>query len=181
MTLKFRIDYKSFIEFYLEAFYKTESFNKKIKCIYVYIFCFVTFILLVSKESKVRLSMLIIGILLFIFIKSIVKSIYRNIETIKLRKKEFLYMFKDMEVTIYEEQGIYINNFREKNLIGFKAVNSINILDNYIIVIFINDEYLYIPKTAFKNTEEEYDFIDLLKDKTNKTVSRQYPQVLLYK
>ncbi|ERK31370.1 hypothetical protein [Clostridium intestinale] len=51
-------------------------------------------------------------------------------------------MFKDMEVTIYEEQGIYINNFREKNLIGFKAVNSINILDNYIIVIFINDEYI---------------------------------------
>ncbi|SHI05001.1 YcxB family protein [Clostridium intestinale] len=181
MNIKFKIEYKDFLNFYTSATYKTERFNKIVKYTWLFILLIVAFVILVSSENKFRGIAFIIAILVSIFIRFFMKVFYKNMIIAGLNRKESTYMFKAMEVTLSEKEGLYVKNFREKRLIYFNVIRALYMVDNYLIIIFGNNDYIYIPKAAFKDTPQEYDFINLLKEKTNKTVSNLYPQFLLYK
>lgn len=176
MSIKFKLDKNSLIQFYSQNSISTKSFTKVKLFFSLYILIILLFGCLLTKDNTIRSGLIFGGIGSIIFSNKILKHAYRSFHTILFNKDGSTYMFQEMNVDI-KDDNLYVINSIEERYIYFNSITGINIADDYLIIVLSKIKYLTIPLSAFIDMNEKNKFISLLEDKTNKPVIYSYPNI----
>lgn len=184
MSIKFKLEKNYIIQFFSNNIVKTKSFAKVKIIIYLYILLFIVFAWLLTNDKDMKIAIpiawLIISLCYNKFSNWIGEISYKRFFTKNFNKNESLYMFKEMEIDI-KDDNLYINNSIEERNIKFDSITSINIVDEYLLIVLSNVKYFTIPLSVFSSIDKRNEFISLLEYKTNKNVVYSFPDRLLNK
>lgn len=180
MMIKFKLDKESVIKICSTSMVQTKTFNRTKLCIYIYLFCLVGLVFVLSDDKNMRIYSVIIGVVGSAFIKQYAKIIYKYVFSKKYNKEGYSYMFKEMTICI-EEENIHIINSMGERIIKFSSINSLNVIEKHLFIFLLNKEYILIPISTFKFPYEKEDFINLLEKKVDLKVTNSYPEILSYK
>lgn len=179
MLIKFKLDKDSIIKLYSENLVKTNSYNKIIMLVFIYILCVLGLIFTLTDKIDFRIGTTVMGIITIIFMKPLGKIVYRFTFSKVFNKEAYNYLFKDTTISIESENIKIVNTMEERN-INFNSVKSINLFEEYLFIVLSNKKHLIISLSAFNNINQKDIFINLLEEKTGIKVKNLYPEKLVY-
>ena len=177
MSINFKLDKDNVAKFYANNIIKTRFFNKSLMWIYLYIIIFLGIVFIITTHRSIKIYVCILGAILCIFVKQISKLFYLYRFPKLFSKKAYTPMFSETEIEINEE-NIYINNSMEKRYLQFTSITSLNVVDEYLVLILTNSKNILIPLKAFNSLKEQENFFKLLEEKTHKKITTSYPKKL---
>lgn len=68
----------------------------------------------------------------------------------------------------------------EKRYLQFTSITSLNVVDEYLVLILTNSKNILIPLKAFNSLKEQENFFKLLEEKTHKKITTSYPKNYLF-
>lgn len=177
MKIKFNLNKENIIQFHCSNLVNTKQFKTGRILAFIYMALLFTFVCIVTERNDMRIFSIILGVILCLFFKLWFKISTRILLNKIYKKSEYSYMFDENILSINEE-NILIKNSLGDRVILFKSIKTLNLVDGYIFIVLVNNEYLLIPISAFYDTEEKEEFIKLIEEKSNLTFKKSYPDNL---
>lgn len=162
MTFCYTLTKDEIFNFHKKHFSNTKhykNFLSQVKGLYFFLGMLVWLVVKHSMKFKVFIALVVLGIFLFIFKKKLYlyKFQYEMKKTYCDYKKK--YLFNPIELTVNNE-GIMLNTSMNDEVIKWKGVKDLNIIDNNVVIRTFANKNIFIPSYSIKSEEE----MNLLKE-----------------
>ena len=179
MQIKFTLNRKDVVEFYCSNLINTKQFKNGRILAFTYMFSLFLFVSIVTERKGLRIFSIILGVILCLFFKFWFKIINRIFLNRIYKKSNYSYIFDEKSISINEENIIIENRLGNRSIL-FDSIKSFNLVDNYIFIVLLSNEFLLIPIDAFNTKEEKEQFIKLIEEKSKLIIQKSYPNNLNY-
>ncbi|MDD6796652.1 MAG: hypothetical protein PUE01_14820 [Clostridiaceae bacterium] len=174
MEVKFKLDMDDAIKFYSKNVPKTKAFKKTRIHYYGGLICILLLVMILSQDNIIRIPAVIIVAFFAVFYGTLATVVYRWKLPAFFKSSEYSFMFKENILSIGED-NIIISTSIDVRKINFKTIYSLNVVDNYLVIILANFKNIIIPLNSFRNLKEKDDFFKLIEQKTDKKITNSYP------